>query len=49
VIENLGPLMKLKGVQKLMGYLASLSRFILRLGKRGMPLSKLLKKVDQFT
>jgi hypothetical protein len=49
VIENLGPITNLKGVQKLMGYVPSLSRFISRLGESGMPLYKLLKKADQFT
>ena len=43
-IKNLGPIMNLKGVQKLMGCLASLSRFISWLGECGMPLYKLLKK-----
>jgi hypothetical protein len=32
-----------------MGCLASLSRSISWLGEHGMPLYKLLKKVDQFT
>ena len=41
--------MNLKGVQKLMGCLASLSRFISQLGERGMPLYRLLKKDNQFT
>ena len=49
MIENLGPIMNLKGVQKLMGCLASLSRFISWLGERGMPLYKLLKKADRFS
>ena len=44
-IENLGPMTNLKGVQKLMGCLASLSRFISWLGERGMPLYKLLKRL----
>ena len=45
-IKNLGPIMNLKGVQKLMGCLASLSRFISRLGEHGKPLYKLLKKAN---
>ena len=45
-IKNLGPIMNLKGVQKLMGCLASLSRFISRLGVHGMPLYKTLKKAN---
>ena len=47
-ISNLGPIRNVKGVQRLTGYLATLSRFISRLGKRGMPLYKLLKKMDMF-
>jgi hypothetical protein len=46
VIKNLGPITNLKGVQKLMGCLASLSRFISWLRERGMPLYKLLKKAS---
>src|SRR5438105_4083464 len=34
----------LKDVQKLMGCMAALSRFVSRLGKRAMPFYKLLKK-----
>jgi hypothetical protein len=49
VIKNLSLISNLKGIQKLMGCLASLSRFISRLGERGMPLYKLLKKTDRFT
>jgi len=45
-IKNLGPIMNLKGVQKLMGCLASLSRFISQLGEHGKPLYKLLKKAN---
>ena len=33
---------------RLTGWLAPLSRFISRLGERGMPLYKLLKKMDVF-
>jgi hypothetical protein len=47
-IWNLGSITNLKGSQKPMGCLASLSRFILRLREQGMPLYKLLKKSDQF-
>lgn len=47
-IQNLGPITALKGVQKLMGCLASLSWFISRLGEHGMSLYKLLKKSNQF-
>ncbi|WVZ63946.1 hypothetical protein U9M48_013536 [Paspalum notatum var. saurae] len=37
-----------KDAQRLTGCMAALSRFISRLGKRGMPFYKLLKKVDRF-
>jgi hypothetical protein len=37
-----------KKVQRLTGYMAALSRFILRLGEKGLPFYKLLKKVDKF-
>ena len=47
-ISNIGPIHNVKGIQSLIGYLATLSRFISRLGKRGMPLYKLLKKTDTF-
>jgi len=42
----MGPIRNVKSVQRLTGCLASLSRFISRLGKRGMPLYKLFKKTD---
>ena len=38
----------LKGAQRLIGFLATLSHFISRLGERGMPLYKLLKKSECF-
>jgi hypothetical protein len=37
-----------KNVQRLTGCMAALSRFISRLGERGMPFYKLLNKVDKF-
>jgi hypothetical protein len=37
-----------KKVQSLTGCMAALSRFISRLGERGIPFYKLLKKVDKF-
>jgi ribonuclease HI len=37
-----------KKVQRLIGCMAALSRFISRLGERGIPFYKLLKKVDKF-
>ena len=47
-ISNMGPIRNVKGVQRLTGYLAALSRFISRLDERGMLLYKLLKKTDTF-
>jgi hypothetical protein len=43
-ITNMGPIKDLKGVQMVMGCLAALSRFISRLGERG-----LLRKTERFT
>ena len=45
----MGPLRDLKGVQRVMGCLASLSHFISRLGEKGLPLYRLLKKTERFT
>jgi hypothetical protein len=47
-ITRMGPIHNVKGVQRLTGCLAALSRFISRLGERAMPLYKLLKKSDAF-
>ena len=47
-ISIMGPICNVKGVQRLTDCLAALSRFISRLGERGMPLYKLLKKMDAF-
>ena len=47
-ISDMGPIRNVKGVQRLTGCLAALSRFISRLGEWGMPLYKLLKKTDAF-
>ena len=38
----------LKDVQKFTGYLASLSRFVSRLGEKAMPLYQLMRKSDKF-
>jgi hypothetical protein len=43
-ITNMGPIKDLKGVQRVMGCLAALSRFISRLGEKGLPLYRLLRK-----
>jgi hypothetical protein len=48
-ITNMGPIKDLKGVQRVMGCLAALSRFISRLGEKGLPLYRLLRKAEQFT
>jgi hypothetical protein len=37
-----------KKVQRLTGCMKALSRFISRLGEKGLPFYKLLKKVDKF-
>ena len=47
-ISNMGPIHNVKGVQRLTGYLAALSRFISQLGEWGMALYKLLKKTHTF-
>jgi hypothetical protein len=48
-ITNMGPIKDLKGVQRVMGCLAALSRFISRLGEKGLPFYRLLRKVERFT
>src|SRR5438128_3025972 len=47
-IEQMRPPVRLKDVQRLAGCMAALGRFISRLGERGLPLFKLLKKADWF-
>jgi hypothetical protein len=42
-ITSMGPIKDLKGVQRIMGCLAALSRFISRLGEKGLPLYCLLR------
>jgi hypothetical protein len=37
-ITNMGPIKDLKGVQRVMGCLATLSRFISRLSEKGLPM-----------
>jgi hypothetical protein len=46
---DMGPIKNLKGVQRVTGCLAALSRFIAQLGERSLPLYKLMKKSDHFT
>jgi hypothetical protein len=48
-ITNMGPIKDLKGVQRVMGCLAALSRFISRLGEKGLPLYRLLRKTERFS
>jgi hypothetical protein len=48
-ITNMGPIKDLKGVQRVLGCLAALSHFISRLGERGLPLYRLLRKTERFT
>ena len=44
----MGPPQSIKDVQKLTGCMAALNRFISRLGEKGLPFFKLLKKTDKF-
>jgi hypothetical protein len=48
-LERMGPTRDLKGVQRVLGCLAALSRSISRLGKKGLPLYRLLKKHERFS
>ena len=48
-IRWMGPIRDLKGVQRVMGCLAAPSRFISRLGEKGLPLYRLLRKTERFT
>jgi hypothetical protein len=41
-ITKMGPIRDLKGVQRVTGCLAALSRFISRLGEKALPLYRLL-------
>jgi hypothetical protein len=45
----MGLIRDLKGVQRVLGCLAALSRFISRLGEKGLPLYRLLKKHERFS
>jgi hypothetical protein len=45
-LERMGPIRDLKGVQKVMGCLAALNRFISRLGEKGLPLSNSLRSTS---
>jgi hypothetical protein len=48
-LERMGSIRDLKGVQKVLGCLAALSRFISRLGEKGLRLYRLLKKHKRFS
>jgi hypothetical protein len=48
-LKRMGPIRDLKGVQKVLGCLAALSRFISRLDEKGLPLYRLLKKHERFS
>ena len=48
-ITRMGPIRDLKGVHRVMRCLASLSRFISRLGEIGLPLYRLLRKTECFS
>jgi len=48
-VVRMGPIRDVKGVQKVTGCLAALSRFISRLGEKALPLYRLLKKAERFT
>jgi hypothetical protein len=48
-ITKMGPIRDLKGVQRVTGCLAALSRFISRLGEKELPLYRLLKKSEHFS
>jgi hypothetical protein len=48
-ITKMGPIQDQKGVQRVTGGLAALSRFISRLGERALPLYQLLEKSKQFS
>jgi ribonuclease HI len=48
-LEQMGLIRDLKGVQRVLGCLAALSRFISQLGEKGLPLYRLLKKHERFS
>jgi hypothetical protein len=47
-VLDMQPPKNIKDIQKLTGCMAALSRFISRLGERGMPFFKLLKASEKF-
>jgi hypothetical protein len=48
-LKRMGSIRDLKGVQKVLGCLAALNRFISRLDEKGLPLYRLLKKHERFS
>jgi hypothetical protein len=48
-LERMGPIRDFKRVQRVLGCLAALSRFISRLDEKGLPLYRLLKKCEHFS
>jgi hypothetical protein len=48
-LERMGPIRDLKEVQRVLGCPAALSRFVSRLGEKGLPLYRLLKKHERFS
>jgi len=48
-IKRMGLIRDIKGIQRVTGCLAALSRFISRLGEKALPLYRLLKKVERFS
>jgi hypothetical protein len=48
-ITKMGPIRDLKGVQRVMGCLVALSRFISGLDEKALPLYHLLKKSEHFS
>jgi len=48
-VRRMEPIRDLKGVQRVMGCLAALSHFISRLGEKGLPLYRLLRKTERFS
>lgn len=48
-VTQMGPLKDIKGIQRVMGCLASLSRFISRPREKGLPLYRLLRKTVHFS
>jgi hypothetical protein len=48
-LDRMGPIRDLKRVQKVLGCLGTLSRFISQLGEKGLPLYRLLKKHERFS